>query len=265
MAEFDAVIAALLDEAVPRSDDRGQWERVLADARLRQQPWWTRGLATRRRRLAVFATATLVMAAIPLTALGVANDWWFLASSPSPAGPIVVVRSGRWNGIPWTLAAYRSKTNGLCLGLTPNPPAGRPQPGHGSQTAALACGTSVRGTPGGSSATKSHDVGYLSASRASSGFPGYVTGPAANDVTHVKVMLANGTTVAVRTFPAPRKLGISVRFYLARINAPVTAHTVIALDSRGHVLERLSIRQPKNPRHGSAPNTPSVTVTVGWG
>ena len=122
----DARIAELLNRLVPPTVERPDWERVLADADVHDgetgrpalRPW-------QRKRWPLIAVTMLVLLVVaPLTALAVSQGWWFFSASglPTPISRVTVVATGTWNQVPWTLTAYRSSTDGVCLALTPRAP-----------------------------------------------------------------------------------------------------------------------------------------------
>lgn len=56
--------------------------------------------------------------AVPATAI--LRDRWFLGGgAPHPTGPVVTVATGSAAGVPWTLTAYRTRRNGICVALAP--------------------------------------------------------------------------------------------------------------------------------------------------
>ena len=118
--------------AIRRSHLLGEIARRSGEQPVRRRSW-------RRRRLVVALAAAVVAALIVLPAMAVVQGWWFLGNgSPATAGEVHVVASGQAAGIEWTLTAFVSRTDGLCVALSPERPAG-----SGTQ----ACGSAVRGEP----------------------------------------------------------------------------------------------------------------------
>lgn len=193
----DPELAALLDRLVPPPDERADW-RGLTDAAARP----------RRRRLAPALAAVLVVVAAPVTALAVTQGWWFFASgaAPKPLGPVSVVARGSWDGVGWTLSAYRSATDGLCFALTP----------AGKSGGALACNR-IAGASHTRGATRvpPRPLTYLIGRDGH--LPAYVAGMVVRSALTVDVVLQGGRTLTVRTLPAPTALRSLVRFYVARL------------------------------------------------
>jgi hypothetical protein len=270
MTEENATIALLLDEVIPRRLDDGDWRRVVKDA---AAPRRTRG---RRRpyplqwRLGLAMTVVAVAIIAPLSALAVANDWWFLGapSAPAPAGDIVVLESGSWNNVPWVLTAYRSQTGGVCVSFTPNPPDGRTTDASSGHTAAMGCTADLPGlspSPG----AHTHAIGFIGSSSlpsVPSPFPDFVAGPTADNVASVKVELASGKQLEIDTFAAPRSLGLSLRFYVAAVPSGDTVRAIVATDHDGNVLDQLAVPQPPSTSQTNGSTTPnSSTGGVEWG
>jgi len=241
----ESALADLLHELLPMPDDAGaSWESVMTDAAiprmLRDRGWLQ---FPRPRRPFAIAGVVLAIAAVgPLTALAVSKDWWFLggsSSAPAPLGKIVVVRKGTANGVPWALTAYRSATQGLCVGFTPNPPDAQAlsQSGH---LAVMSCGARVRGVTGVDQTTgKAFSVLGSFANTPNRGTVDFIAGPAAADVAEVRIVTVGGASTTVDTFRAPNELGMPIRFFVALLQPKdFSIHEVIALDSSGSVVER---------------------------
>jgi hypothetical protein len=258
MSEHDAALAVLLDEVLPRGEQHGDWQRVLEDARRRRPRLF-------RSRLALVGAIVAVATVVPLTALAVSEDWWFLgsASMPAPAGSVVVVKSGDWNGVPWTLTAYRSQTNTICFAFTPNSPSGRPATPDGGHSAAAACGRDLRGIGDAAVGATLHSILFLGSSGmyGAHAFPGFAVGPSAPDVTQIKILLAGGTNIVTDTFAAPAELGVPARFYVAAVPSGERVQAIVALDASGRNLEELTVSEPPP----LPPQTrPGVTGGVEW-
>lgn len=275
-AEYDLALAIALDEILPSNGDRGNWQRVLADAN--RHRWRPSGHG---RRLAIAATLVAIGALIPLTAVAAGNDWWFFSDStssatPPPAGPVVVVRSGSWQGVPWALTAFRTTSEGLCIAFTPNPPTGISSGSSGVSLEALngsarimGCGEDVRGTENLAKPQRSvHEVGFFTlASSPGEGKPfDVIAGSAAADVTSVQISRSDGSSIVAQTFPAPSQLGVAVRFFVAELPLGGTVRSVVALGASGNTLETITAPQaPAPPVQGTTIPTNSYTYTSSWG
>ena len=231
-------IALALDTLVPAfENERGDWERVIRDAR-RSDP---------RRRLParpIVVLAALVAAIlIPLVAVAAAQEWWFFRfdGAPPAATPVAVVQEGIWDGKPWQLVAYRSTTDGICFGITPTS-------GHQSWAGdGLAC-TQVEGVPTTPESTRALPLGitYLEASGA--GLPPYVAGPVVDRAAEVAVYFHGGTVVRTHTFAAPESLGSAIRFYVVRLRAdqpPPSIEKLVGLDATGQIVACLTTPMPE--------------------
>jgi hypothetical protein len=229
MSEY---ISLVLDELVPRlEDERGDWERVLADARLSGEapartemarrptlaPW--RALSRRQplrslnsRRLAIIAAIAAAIA-LPLVALAASQNWWFFrfGEAPTPVTEVSVVKTGSWEGKAWQLTAYRSSTDGICFSMAPTPTAQSTGAG-----AAMAC-DQIEGVPrtAESKPYTPHAITFMSGS--SDRLPAYIVGPVIETVSEVVIHLANGAILHTSTFEAPKELGAAIRFYATRL------------------------------------------------
>jgi len=230
----------VLDGLVPAfADERGDWERIVRDARVQ----------TRRRvRRVAIAAVVLAAIAIPLAALAASQDWWFFrfGRAPTPVTGVAIVKRGTWSGKHGELVAYRSATDGLCFSMTP-------LLGHGSTGAGMSCDqiAGVPRTPRSKPYTP-HGMTYLAGS--SAGFPPYIVGPVVEAADVVVIHLATGRIVRTRTFDAPKALGAAIRFYAARLEPrdlpPVRRPAIeklVGLDDRGRIVTCLL---PRMPAHG---------------
>jgi hypothetical protein len=243
MTEPEIGLAQLLDEVLPRGEAVGEWQRVLRDA--------GRHPRSRHRKLAVVFVVAAFAALIPLTALAVSNDWWFLGSAslaPPPVGEVIVVREGNSNGVPWALTVYRSAAQGLCVGFTPNPPdnqATLPARGHG---AGLSCGAQVRGITGVApdrAGVFSFFGSFARPQAGASAFPDFLAGTTAVEVAQVRLVRAGGPPITVDTFPAPDELGMAIRFFVALVPGG-GVHELVAVDGSGNALDHAVLAAPPN-------------------
>lgn len=269
--EYDARLAGALDQILPPSGDRGDWERVLAEARPRR--WRPSG----RTRLALALAALTLAAVIPLTAVAASDGWWFFGNAtsstlPSAVGGVVVVESGNWQGVPWALTAYRTASSGICIAFTPNPPTGSESgtsaqtPSSAASTPLIGCGADVRGIPNLGNAGPMHEFAFFtSTSSASDGAKfNAVAGPAAADVASVEIDRSNGPPIVAQTLAAPDQLGIPIRFFVAQLPLGDTVQALVARDSGGKTLATITATQAPTPP-GQGTTNPSNTGTVSWG
>jgi hypothetical protein len=196
------------------------------------------------RRL-VLALAVLASALVPLTALGAANDWWFLrfgGAIPVPATAPQVVKEGEWNGHPWQLIAYPSAAHGLCISITPKGSSGTGEGG------ALSCGpfVGVARTPE-RPALPDMTITFL-AGGGSENLPAYVAGPVVEEASAVEIRLGDGDVLRVPTFAGSEPLE-HVRFYAAPLptdisltpgSAAAFLRWVAGLDASGSVVACLA-------------------------
>jgi hypothetical protein len=173
----------------------------------REVPQWLK-----RRRLAI-AVAMAAAITVPLVALGAAQDWWFFRAgdAPVPVTEVTVVKTGTWDGKPWTLTAYRSGTDGICFSMIPG--GAENATGMG---AAMGC-DQIEGVPRTpqSKPYTPHGITFLSGS--SDRLPTYVVGPVVRAADEVAIHLVDGTIVRTPTFAAPDELGSAIRFYATPI------------------------------------------------
>ncbi len=252
------------------SGDHGDWERVLSDARRHR---WR---SSRRARLALALVGAVLAVIIPLTAVAASNGWWFFSDSvsstlPSPVGGVVVVDSGNWQGVPWALTAYRTASDGLCIGFTPNPPAGAdsgapPQgPPSAASTLMIGCGADVRGIPNLEYRQTTHEFAFISSGSAATDGSKFdaVAGPAAADVASVEIDHSGGPPIVAQTLQAPGQLGVPIRFFAAELPLGDTVKSLVAQDSSGNALETITaVRPPTSSGQGTAG---SNSGSINWG
>jgi hypothetical protein len=168
-----------------------------------------------------------------VSALAVANGWWFLAGdTPKPTTSVDIVGSVTGaDGSEWTLTAYVSEHDGVCVAMTPTNGSGG--------GAAQGCGSGVRGEPNLPAGTPLHELGVVSTRSASSS--AFVFGTAATDVAEIAVLLNNGDAVTATIHAAPSALGVPLRFYAAPIPVGTSPTAVIARGVAGAQLERESL------------------------
>jgi hypothetical protein len=242
MSNQDMSVAAALELLEPPRAELREWERVIADAQVgAARPTAGRdGLPRRRRRLvAVVIAITAVL--VPLAAVAATQGWWFLGhGAPTPVGGVAVVTRGEWNGIPWTMTAYRSSTDGVCTGLTPQ------QSGKtAGMGAGLACDT-ITGVPRTSRSKPftPHGISYMQSS-GSGRFPSYVVGPVVAAARSVEVTLSDKTVLQISTFAAPKNLQSQIRFYLTQLpRRDVFVRRLVARSGDGKIVATLDVPRP---------------------
>jgi hypothetical protein len=237
MTEHDPVIAQALDRALPHEFSAPEWEQVLAEGR---------SLPTRlsprrnRRKLVLLVALVLLAALVPLSALGIANDWWFFGLPGNPLGStgnVVTVASGRSGGAPWSLVAF-VEDGQLCDSITPYPPGG-------SDSATWGAGAGCSDIRADEEGTWRTMVSFGTGSITTSGGKTFtiVGGPTDSSVAKVDLVDSNGKVVTTKTVPAPRELGVRVRFFVVVLppstDIAVDMKEVIARDAAGKVLKRI--------------------------
>ncbi|MGH2988993.1 MAG: hypothetical protein ACRDMY_03855 [Gaiellaceae bacterium] len=214
-------VGVVLDEFVPTFDqERGDWERVLKDASAAAGSRVAgaeipirRGHRQRSlRRLVIIAAVGAAAISIPFVAVAASQNWWFFrfGESPTPLTDVMIVKTGTWDGIGWQLIAYRSSTDGICFGLTPE------SAGSAGEGAGLAC-DQIEGVPRTpqSKPDVPHGISYLSGS--SEGLPRYIVGPVLDTAAEVAIHLDDGVVLRTPTFAAPDELGSAIRFYATQL------------------------------------------------
>jgi hypothetical protein len=191
----NGLLRKTLDNLAPAQEDLPAWEDVLDRAGIAgasaRRPLWKRSW--------IVVAAALIAVLVPLAAIGLEQNWWFLREEgmgPKPATDVVVVKSGTWNGYDWELVAYVSSTDGICYGIQPTSP-GKPTAGGN-----LSCGPSTI------TATEAA-LGWGKGERLTP----YIEGPVTDKAEQVEIYFTDGQVVRTPTFAAPKALGSSVRFY----------------------------------------------------
>jgi hypothetical protein len=178
----------------------------------------------------VLAAVVAVVALLAATlALGADQGWWFgrSGSAPGPAGDIVVVTQGAWNGKTWALSAYRSEAGETCFALTPQ--SSENSAGRG---AAMSCAEV------GPSSTSLPLTALVGSEQVD--FPAYIVGPVVSDASRVRIVLSTGRALMVSTIPSPGALDLPVRFYAAALPCGIKPVEVVAIDRQGHVLGQVA-------------------------
>lgn len=160
-------------------------------------------------------------------------------------------RAGLFHGVRgrgWTLAAFPSTTDGLCLSMTPG---GADGTGDGG---AMVYGAfeSVPRTTETKHGAADMKVTYLSRAGTYNGFPAFVTGAATGDATTVEVRFRDGERLRLPTTPGPAPLD-QVTFYAAPLHgtlAETSVDRIAAYDADGHLVACLA---PSTAQDGRSP------------
>jgi hypothetical protein len=196
----------------------------------------------------------LVAVLVPLAALAAANDWWFLrfGGTPVPTEAPQVVKEGEWDGRRWELIAYPSRTDGLCISMTPK---GSRERGEG---AAMSCASFAGiARPPETKASPAMTITYL-AGGATAKLPAYITGAVVAEASTVEIRFRNGDVLQLPTFPGPEPLD-HIRFYAAQLPSAVGMRLgrsggfpewIAGLDSNGNVVTCLA---PETAMDGVSP------------
>jgi hypothetical protein len=242
MVDTDSVIRRELDLLAPADQlPASDWAGVLARAgdsgfRRWRQP---------RGRLA-FAAAILAVAVGTTAAIAANQHWWFFGEGPEPVSEVAVVMEGSWDGVPWALTAYRSRTDGVCFGVTPNP---RDNPdGIG---AAMGCSqiVGVR-TIQDTKPSEARNIAYLM-SGPNPPLPRYIAGPVIATANEIEVLFVNHRSLDAKTVRAPSRLKSDIRFYAARLPLDAVVRMILGRDNHGRVVARLQV--PASESEGGSP------------
>jgi hypothetical protein len=256
MSERDPGIAAVLDRLVADAVEPRDWQQLLAHAgpapARRRLPLGRRLLAS--RRLLVALALLLLAVLIPLTALAVGHGWWFLSAyGPKPVGNVVVVTSGRSQGMPWNLTAFRTDKGTICYAVTARP--ATPQLLGSTE----ACGPVSSSAP--ISFLRSLGVARVELSRGHftyrrpqpHPFPAYIIGAVINSASEVDVAAGPGSTQRIRTVAAPASLHAAVRFFIAARPANGAVRSIAARNDHGQVIAQSKIESPPASYHLASP------------
>lgn len=252
MTERDPGIAAVLDRLVPDSVEPRDWQQLLANAgaaRGRTRLPRPRPILVSRRLLLALALLLLAVL-IPLTALAVGHGWWFLSAyGPKPVGNVVVITSGRWQGMPWNLTAFRTDKGTICYAVTVRP--ATPQLLGSTE----ACGPVSASTP--SSFLRSLGVARVELSRGHftyrgpqpHPFPAYIVGAVISSASEIDVSAGPRSTQRIRTVAAPSSLHAAVRFFIVARPANEAVRSITAHNERGQVVARTTVESPPASYH----------------
>ena len=247
MSERDPGIAAVLDRLVPNAAEPRDWQQLLTTAgaaRSRTRLPRSRPFPA-SRRLPLALALLLLAVLIPLTALAVGHGWWFLSAyGPKPVGNVVVVTSGRWQGMPWSLTAFRTDKGTICYAVTVRP--ATPQLLGSTE----ACGPVSSSAP--ISFLRSLGVARVELSRGHftyrgpqpHPFPAYIVGAVITSASEVDVSAGPGATQRIPTVAAPGSLHAAVRFFIATRPANETVRNITAHNEHGQVVARTTVESP---------------------
>jgi hypothetical protein len=256
MTDRDPGITAFLDRLVPDAVEPRDWQQVVANAgaaRGRTPLPLASPLPANRRVLLALALLLLAVL-IPLTALAVGHGWWFLSAyGPKPVGNVVVVTSGRWQGMPWNLTAFRTDKGTICYAVTVRP--ATPQLLGSTE----ACGPVSASTP--ISFLRSLGVARVELSRGHftyrgpqpHPFPAYIVGAVVNSASELDVSEGPRSTQRIRTVAAPASLHAAVRFFIAARPANDAVHSITARNEHGQVIARTKVESPPASYHLASP------------
>jgi hypothetical protein len=149
-----------------------------------------------------------------------------LLSAPAPvreeaAGPVVVLAEGMNDGRAWRYIAYRTE-DGVCEEIEFGD-------AGGNSSGCITGGLELQ--PG------MVNLGVT----AGSGQPTFVVGQAGVEVATVRISTRFDGDIEVRTFDAPRELGVASLFFIAVLPEQSTVMTAVTRDSSGAVLERIDM------------------------
>lgn len=246
MTDHDDLVAEILFRVKPSLNyDLWSWgelnRRAGRTAAIRTRP--LRPASTATRRTAVLLAATVIVAlGIAIPAVALSNNWWFLGTgAPNATSNIMTVTSGRWADIDWTVTAYLSADDGVCVALTPAVGDGK--------LGASACGTGLRGEFAHDSTNRgTHWVGYDYFDLGLYDFPDAVFGTTADGVDRVNVVLSDGQSISVPIVHRPSDFPVPVDFYVVALPRGASVESVVALDRSGEVLEKRSCTDCSSPR-----------------
>jgi hypothetical protein len=138
-----------------------------------------------------------------------------------PGGQMIVVKSGHWAGMPWTLAASDTADGHVCLFLR------QPAQRAGGSFCGLVRRSPIR-------AGGSYGLAF------SSGYSGvsYVIGAVPATARTVEITLSNGSVIATPTISPARGLAGNVDFFSVAVERTCTAYetSIIARDAAGHIV-----------------------------
>lgn len=235
MVDAEVALREELDRLAPTEGlPSAAWSEVLARAGVRAP----RPASGRRRGRLLIALTVLLVALVAVLSLAASQDWWFFrfGQGPQPVSAVAVVSSGGWQGIPWELTAYRSRSDGICFALTP-----RPAGAAAGSGAAIDCDT-ITGVPrtAQTKPSKPHGITYLTGV-ATGGFPHYIVGMVVAAATRVEVVVGNGTPISTPTIAAPASLQSRVRFYAVQLPPHARVLSVRGKDAGGKIVASLAI------------------------
>jgi hypothetical protein len=229
--DLDEGVKAFLDSLAPPIDFRGDWQAVLLDANRRRFP--TDTIFRAPRRLTVVLLAAIIGLIAVVSALAVANGWWFLAhEGPTPKSPPAKVTSvAASDGSVWTLTTYSSERDGVCVIMTPE---------DETSGSAEGCGAGIRGETNLPQGTQLHAIAYVQTRATKSS--NFIFGPSAPDVESVQLTLINGAIVRTKTFASPPDLKEQVRFFVVEIPQKTPAQMISAFNGAGRLVEKVPVQ-----------------------
>ena len=250
MTDRDPTVTRLLDELIPDVHEPREWDALVEKARLasengaRVQHRRFGSRTALRRRVLLMAVLVVLVVLVPLAALAVGQGWWFLSAyTPKPAGKIVQITSGRWDGVAWNLTGFHTTTGALCYSMTANP--ARPL----VAASAEACGqigekaiTLLRNTGQPQLPTTRGQTRSPRAKEAT--FPGYVLGTAPPAASEIDIEAPDGDIERVPTLPAPGDLHTRLRFFIAQRPTGDDVRRLVARGTNGDLIAATDIDSP---------------------
>ena len=154
------------------------------------------------------------------------------AEGIAPGGPMIVVKSGHWANIPWTLSASDTADGHVCLYLV------LPAQRAGASSCSLIRRSPIR-------------VGGSYGLVFSSGYQGvsYVIGAAPATARTIKITLWNGSVITTRTISPTRGLSSNFGFFAVERTCKSDEKSIVARDAAGRTVARWAA-PPPGRQHG---------------
>jgi hypothetical protein len=172
-------------------------------------------------------SALMLFAAISSVAAVAGN-----AEGISPVGPMIVVESGYWANIPWTVSASDTADGHVCLYLV------LPAQRAGGSSCSV-----VRRSP--IHAGGSYGLVFSSGHQGVS----YVIGAVTSTARTIKITLWNGSIITTRTISPPRGLSSNFGFFAVERTCKSDEKSIVARDAAGLTVARWTA-PPPDRQHG---------------
>lgn len=178
------------------------------------------------RHVFVAAIALVIAVAAPLIAVAATRGFWLdAAHAPAPATPTNVVASGSWDGRVWSLTAYRTNADEVCLAFTPGGAANTSGAGAAASCARVGVARGVE-----SSRALTYLVGHPP------NFPDYIVGATVLTAARVNIEFSNNQTRSVAPFEVA---GFRLKFFVHRLSCDIAVRTVTAVDADRRILDAM--------------------------